>query len=81
MNFLKLLFLSLINLLGFKLYSEPRRLNRKVTLREKINDWAYVHEGELLLIITILMMVVFVLVAFAVVPPMDLWNNHFQEMI
>ncbi|MBQ6350242.1 MAG: hypothetical protein IJI42_04870 [Methanobrevibacter sp.] len=81
MNFLKLLFLSLINLLGFKLYPEPRRLNKKLTLREKINEWAYVHEYELLLIITILMMVVFVLVAFAVVPPMDLWNNHFQEVI
>lgn len=81
MNFLKLLFLSLINLLGFKLYPEPRRLNKKLTLREKINEWAYVHEYELLVIITILMMVVFVLVAFAVVPPMDLWNNHFQEVI
>lgn len=81
MNFLKLLFLSLINLLGFKLYPEPRRLNKKLTLREKINKWAYVHEYELLVIITILMMVVFVLVAFAVVPPMDLWNNHFQEVI
>ena len=81
MNFLKLLFLSLINLLGFKLYPEPRRLNKKLTLREKINEWAYVHEYELLVIITILMMVVFVLVAFAVVPPMDLWSNHFQEVI
>lgn len=81
MNIVQFLFLSLVNLLGFKLYPEPARLNKKLTLREKINEWAYVHEGELLLIITVLMMVVFVLVAFAVVPPMDLWNNHFQEMI
>lgn len=81
MNFLSLLFLSLVNLLGFKLYQEPPRLNKKLTLREKINEWAHVHEGELLLIITILMIVVFVLVVFAVVPPLDMWNNHFNEVI
>ena len=79
MNLLNLLLVSLFSLLG--LFNEPKRLNKKLTVSERINRWAYVHQYELLLIITILMMVVFVLVAFAVVPPMDVWNNHFNEVI
>lgn len=79
MNLLNILLVSLFSLLG--LHNEPPRLNKKETLSERINRWAYIHQYELLLIITILMMVVFVLVAFAVVPPMDVWNNHFQEVI
>lgn len=70
-----------INLLGFRLNSEPPRLHKKESWRVKINRWAYVHEYELVLIITILSIVVFVLVAFALVPPMDMWNNHFNEVI
>lgn len=71
--------LVLLNALGFN--SEPARLGRKLSLREKIELFAYRHEYELLLIITILMMVVFVLAVFALVPPMDLWNNHFDGVI
>lgn len=79
MNLLNILLVSLFNLLG--LYNEPPRLNKKETIGERINRWAYIHQYELLLIITILMMVVFVLVVFAVVPPLDMWNNHFHEVI
>lgn len=73
--------LILLNLFGFGITKEPVRLQKKLTWNEKIRIWAEVHEYELLLIITILMIVVFVLVAFAVVPPMDAWNNHFNEVI
>lgn len=72
--------LLLLNLFGYNLQS-PVRLQKKLTWTERISIWAEVHEYELLLIITILMIVVFVLVAFAVVPPLDLWNNHLQEVI
>ncbi|WP_296894321.1 hypothetical protein [uncultured Methanobrevibacter sp.] len=80
MSIFYLLLLSIFNLLGFK-SNEPQKLHKKESMRVKINRWAYVHQYELLLIITVLMMVIFVLVAFAVVPPMDLWNNHFEEVI
>ena len=72
--------LLLLNLFGYNSQS-PVRLQKKLTWNERIRIWAEVHEYELLLIITILMIVVFVLVAFAVVPPLDLWNNHLQEVI
>lgn len=77
----RLLLLSIINFLGSRLNSEPKSLYKKESMRSKINRWGYIHQGELLLTITILMMVVFVLVAFAVVPPMDIWNNHLQGVI
>lgn len=76
----RIILLVLLNLFGFSM-REPARLEKKVTFRQKVDRWAYIHQYELLLIITILMMVVFVLVAFAVVPPMDAWNNHLEEMI
>ena len=72
--------LLLLNLFGYNSQS-PVRLQKRLTWTERISIWAEVHEYELLLIITILMIVVFVLVAFAVVPPLDLWNNHLQEVI
>lgn len=76
----RIILLVLLNLFGFSM-REPARLEKKVTFRQKVDRWAYIHQYELLLIITILMIVVFVLVAFAVVPPMDAWNNHFNEVI
>ena len=76
----RIILLVLLNLFDFSM-REPARLEKKVTFRQKVDRWAYIHQYELLLIITILMMVVFVLVAFAVVPPMDVWNNHLQEVI
>ena len=76
----RIILLVLLNLFGFSM-REPARLEKKVTFRQKVDRWAYIHQYELLLIITILMMVIFVIVAFAVVPPMDVWNNHLQEVI
>ena len=76
----RIILLVLLNLFGFNI-RETARLEKKVTFRQKVDRWAYIHQYELLLIITILMMVIFVLVAFAVVPPMDVWNNHLQEVI
>ena len=76
----RIILLVLLNLFGFSM-REPARLEKKLTFRQKVDRWAYIHQYELLLIITILMMVIFVLVAFAVVPPMDVWNNHLQEVI
>lgn len=80
-NMVQLVLLILLNSLGFHNEAPKARLGRKLTLREKLVLFSYNHEYELLFIITILMMVTFVLVVFAVVPPMDLWNNHFEEMI
>ena len=76
----RLILIVLLNLFGYNIH-EPVRLEKKVPLKEKINTWAEVHQYELLLIITILMMVIFVIVVFACVPPMDMWNNHFNEVI
>lgn len=72
--------LVLLNLLGFQIRT-PGPLDRKVTFKERVNEWAEIHQYELLLIITILMMVIFVIVVFALVPPMDMWNNHLNEVI
>lgn len=80
-NMMQLVLLILLNSLGFHNEAPKARLGKKLTLREKLVLFSYKYEYELLFVITILMMVTFVLVVFAVVPPMDLWNNHFEEMI
>lgn len=80
-NMMQLVLLILLNSLGFHNEVPKARLGKKLTLREKLVLFSYKYEYELLFVITILMMVTFVLVVFAVVPPMDLWNNHFEEMI
>lgn len=80
-NMVQLVLLILLNSLGFHNEAPKPRLGKKYTVREKIVLFSYNHEYELLFIITILMMVVFVLAVFALVPPMDMWNNHFEEMI
>ena len=77
---LRVILLVLLNLFGYNSQS-PVRLQKKVPWNERIRIWVEVHEYELLLIITILMIVVFVLVVFALVPPLDMWNNHLQEVI
>lgn len=77
---LRVILLVLLNLFGYNSQS-PVRLQKKLTWNERIRIWVEVHEYELLLIITILMIVVFVLAVFALVPPLDLWNNHLQEVI
>ena len=77
---LRVILLVLLNLFGYNSQS-PVRLQKKLTWNEIIRIWVEVHEYELLLIITILMIVVFVLAVFALVPPLDMWNNHLQEVI
>ncbi len=77
---LRVILLVLLNLFGYNSQS-PVRLQKKVPWNERIRIWVEVHEYELLLIITILMIVVFVLAVFALVPPLDMWNNHLQEVI
>lgn len=78
---IRMLMFILLNSLGFYIEPPKARLGKKYSLKEKIEIFAYNHEYELLLIITILMIITFALVVFTVVPPMDLWNNHFEEMI
>lgn len=80
-NMVQLVLLILLNFLGFHNEAPKARLGKKLTLREKIELFSYKYEYELLFIITILMLVTFVLVVFAVVPPMDPYHNHFEEMI
>lgn len=80
-NMVQLVLLILLNSLGFNNEAPKARLGKQLTVREKLVLFSYKYEYELLFVITILMMVTFVLVVFAVVPPMDLWNNHFEEMI
>lgn len=77
----KLILLILLNLLGFGINQGPARLDRKLTLREKIERWIHIHQYELLLILIFAMMITFVLAVIILVPPMDMWNNHFNEVI
>ena len=77
---LRVILLVLLNLFGYNSQS-PVRLQKKLTWNERIRIWVEVHEYELLLIITILMIVVFVLAVFALVPPLDMWNKHLQDVI
>lgn len=78
MNFFLFLLFSLF---GYNTPTEPVRLQKKLTLTEKINEWLKIHEPELLVILIIVMMIVFVWAVFTFVPAMDMWNNHFQEVI
>lgn len=78
---LRLIFLNLLALFGYQVEPAPARLGKKLTTREKINKWVRKHEYELLIVIIFLMMVLFVLAIFMFVPPMDVWNNHFNEVI
>ncbi|MBQ2651930.1 MAG: hypothetical protein IJF83_00090 [Methanobrevibacter sp.] len=61
--------------------TEPARLGKKLTLNEKISLWFQRHEYEFLLLGLFIVMVLFVLAVFIFVPPMDMWNNHFNEVI
>ena len=78
---LQLILMVLLNLFGYDVPPQPVRLNKKLSLREKIQNWVKRHEFELLVIFIVLMMIVFVLVVFMCVPPMDPYNNHFNEVI
>lgn len=70
----------LLNLLGYNT-SEPVRLQKKLTLTEKIRAWVKLHGPELLLITIIAMMIILVLAIIMFFPAMDIWNNRFEEVI
>ena len=78
----KLLLLTLFNLLGYTVTPEPVRLEKKLTFREKLNFWVYKHQYELLFVITIMMMIMFALVIFMFVSPLESgsYYNHIQEV-
>ena len=76
--------ITLLAFLGYNLEPQPVRLQKKVTLREKINCWVYIHRYELLLFITVMMMIIFALVVFLVIgSATDSGNmyNHMQDVI
>ena len=80
---LRIIQLILLMILGYNTNNirPVRSLHKKLSLKEKIDLWMYKHQYELLLLTIILMMILFVVVIFMVVPPMDAWNNHFDEVI
>ena len=83
MNF-HLLVMALLAILGYNVQPQPARLQKKVTLREKINCWVYIHRYELLLFITIMCMIILALVVFlAIGSATDSGNvyNHIQDVV
>ena len=83
MNF-HLLVMALLAILGYNVQPQPARLQKKVTLREKINCWVYIHRFELLLFITIMCMIILALVVFlAIGSATDSGNvyNHIQDVV
>lgn len=82
MNF-QYYFLMLLTVLGFN-FNRPVRLQKKETLREKINCWVYIHRFELLLAIAIIAMFTFALVVFLLIgSATDSGNiyNHMRDVI
>lgn len=81
---LRFILITLLAFLGYNLEPQPARLGRKLTLREKINCWVYIHRYELLLLITVMMMIVFALVVFlAIGSATESGNmyNHIQDVV
>lgn len=81
---IRLILITLLAFLGYSLEPQPVRLQKKLTLREKINCWVYIHRYELLLLITVMMMIVFALVVFlAIGSATESGNmyNHIQDVV
>ena len=81
---IRLILITLLAFLGYSLEPQPARLGKKLTLREKINCWVYIHRYELLLLITVMMMIVFALVVFlAIGSATESGNmyNHIQDVV
>lgn len=81
---LQFILMTLLAFLGYNVQQQPARLQKKITLREKINCWVYIHRFELLLIITIMMMIILALVVFLVIgSATESGNvyNHMQDVI
>ncbi len=77
----RLILLALLALFGYQVEPTPARLNRKLTIREKIKLWFHNHKYELLLLFAIIAMIVFVIALVKFFPAMDGYNNRFQEVI
>jgi len=81
---IQLILITLLAFFGYNIEQQPVRLQKKLTLREKINCWVYIHRFELLLLITIMMIIIFALVVFlAIGSATDSGNmyNHMQDVI
>mgnify|MGYP006935974724 FL=1 len=82
MNF-QYFFLMLLTLFGYNI-NQPVRLQKKQTLRQKLNCWVYIHRYELLFAIAIIAMITFALVVFLVIgSATDSGNiyNHMRDVI
>lgn len=79
MNF-QLLLVTLLALFGYNIEPQPARLQRKLTLREKINCWTYKHRYEILFVIAIIAMITFVLVVFLVIGSATESGNVYNHM-
>ena len=82
MNF-QYYFLLLLTLFGYSI-NQPVRLQKKQTIRERINCWVYIHRFELLLCISIIAVFTLALVLFLVIGSgTDSGNvyNHMQDVI
>ena len=75
------LILVLLNLLGYRNTVTPVRLEKKMTVGEKINNWIKIHEPQILLVVIIAMMIIIVLLMVKFFPAMDGWNNRFEEVL
>lgn len=76
--------MTLLAIFGYNLQPQPARLQKKVTLREKINCWVYIHRYELLLFIAIMSMIIFALAVFLVIgSATDSGNvyNHIKDVV
>lgn len=78
---LQLILLVFLNLFEPE-YNRPVRLEKKLTLTEKLNNWIYRHYYELLFLIIFMMLVIFALAIFYFVGPVESGNyyNHIQEV-
>ena len=83
MNF-QLLLVTLLALFGYNVGPQPARLQKKLTLREKLDCWVYIHRYEILFVITIIVMVTCGVVCFLLIgSATDSGNvyNHMQDVI
>lgn len=73
--------LIVLALFGYRVEPTPARLEKKLTLREKINLWTRRHEYELLIIMFFMMMIIFALVIVLFFPAMDIFNNRLDMVV
>ena len=77
----RIILLSLLTLLGVQFTPQPVRLQKKLSFNEKLRVWYCRHEWELLFLLILSAIIIFAVAVITLCPPMDMWNNHFQEVI